>query len=343
MSPTAPLAYRPQLDALRAIAVGLVLLSHFWLTRSGLGHLGVRLFFVLSGFLITSILLRDSGLVGFYARRALRLAPALYLALALALLLDLDGMRSTWKWHVLQLSNLLFAVHDSWSVAWPADHLWSLNVEEQFYLLWPLVIAATPRRWLAAVLAAFAVAAPLFRVGAHLLDWGGVAASVLPPASFDALSVGALLAVAPTRHVYRWGLVAAPLLLLTVFRTALPPGPWLDELAELGALPSLAALVLAGWKGDLPLSHPWLVGLGRMSYGVYLYHGFVFGAAARLGLSQHGPVLFLVCTAVTLVVAWLSHRLVETPIRAFGRRWLEARPPSPGRLAAPEAPQPARD
>src|ERR1700730_7417958 len=124
----AAITYRPQLDALRTFAVFGVLGSHYWLKESLLGHFGVRLFFVLSGFLITSILLQRGSTLAFYARRAARLWPAFYLCLAFALLLDLDGYRTSWKWHAAQLTNIFLSRHGTWDLAWPAAALWSLNV-----------------------------------------------------------------------------------------------------------------------------------------------------------------------------------------------------------------------
>lgn len=318
MKPEAGLAYRPELDALRAVAVGLVLFSHFWFNDSGLGHVGVRLFFVLSGFLITTILLEGGSAAGFYVRRIFRLAPALYLALALALLLDLDGMRATWKWHFLQITNILLARLDSWSPIWPADHLWTLNVEEQFYLVWPLVIGLTPRRLLPTAFAVLIVMAPAFRIAGHVLGWGEVATLVLPPASFDALGFGGLMAVLNLR-LGRWTLLCSPGL-LAVAINPFPSSFWLKEFAELASLPVLGALVRAGWDGRLGLRHRPLVAIGRISYGVYLYHGFVFGLVALWGLSERGPLLMIVATVITFVVAALSYATVERPVRAMGRR-----------------------
>jgi peptidoglycan/LPS O-acetylase OafA/YrhL len=124
------IAYRPQLDALRTFAVFSVLISHYWLKESLLGHFGVRLFFVLSGFLITSILLQRGSTWTFYVRRVSRLWPAFYLCLALALLFDMPGYRQSWKWHAAQLTNVYVSLHGTWESAWPAAPLWSLNVEE---------------------------------------------------------------------------------------------------------------------------------------------------------------------------------------------------------------------
>src|SRR4051794_35296056 len=122
-----------------------------------IGHLGVFLFFVISGYLITGILLRGRQRIvagdgsrgqllrSFYIRRTLRIWPAFYAVLAIAWLCDLTGLRDTIWWHATFTSNILFYIKNEW-LPWPTAHLWSLSVEEQFYLLWPLLILSVPER-----------------------------------------------------------------------------------------------------------------------------------------------------------------------------------------------------
>jgi hypothetical protein len=151
----------PQLDGIRAFAVVAVMFEHFGgeaLNRFvpiGAGALGVNLFFTLSGFLITGLLLdaftnNESKALAwrdFYVRRLLRLTPILYLAVAILALLEVRAMGSTWQWHAFYVSNFLVAAGGDKTV------FWSLAVEEQFYMLWPFVIAFAPRRWLVPVCA----------------------------------------------------------------------------------------------------------------------------------------------------------------------------------------------
>jgi peptidoglycan/LPS O-acetylase OafA/YrhL len=335
------LAYRPQLDALRAIAVSGVLVGHCWLQDSPFAHLGVRLFFVLSGFLITTVLLQGGSTSTFYARRAARLWPAFYLCLALALVLDLSGYRATWMWHAAQASNVLMALRGSWVVAWPAVALWTLNVEEQFYLVWPPLIAATPRRALGAVLVCIILVGPLYRILGPSLGLNPVAASALPPASLDALGAGALMAVWPHRWVFRLGAACTPILMLALFPVF--DGRWGEELVELGLVPVFCMLVLAAYRGSLTLlDWPPLAALGRMSYGVYLYHLPVLAVALRLGVAGHGLVTLAVCSIATWMVALASYALVERPIRAAARRGLKPTPwparPSPVAWSLPPSP-----
>lgn len=156
--------YMPQLDALRAIAVLAVMFHHFVPARAQwplfaaipFGQLGVKLFFVLSGFLITGILLRArsklgdqpravlSALAGFYARRSLRIFPLYYLVIAVCLVLNVPPVRDELLWLATYTLNLRIS-YQGWYPEHVA-HFWSLAVEEQFYLLWPWVVLFAPSR-----------------------------------------------------------------------------------------------------------------------------------------------------------------------------------------------------
>jgi peptidoglycan/LPS O-acetylase OafA/YrhL len=200
--------YMPQLDGLRAFAVGAVLIHHFFQPgRIGgvdLALLGVWLFFVLSGFLITGILLRSrdqvdysgypSGFVlrQFYIRRFLRIFPLYYSVLFLAATIDLGDVRDTIFWHLAYMSNYLFATHQYWGPV--TAHFWSLSVEEQFYILWPALILFAPHRLLLKLVISATAIGPIFRVAAHFLDFNWIARLTVLPASLDALGLGALLA-----------------------------------------------------------------------------------------------------------------------------------------------------
>ena len=161
--PSPTTGYMPQLDSLRTIAVFGVMLHHFWPEaeiRAGLtfGFLGVQLFFVLSGFLITGILLRGREVAHrtqqsarksfglFYARRFLRIFPLFYATLAVAWWVGLPEVRDSVFWHLAYASNIYFVHIGDWHGS--ISHLWSLAVEEQFYLVWPFIILLTPRRFL---------------------------------------------------------------------------------------------------------------------------------------------------------------------------------------------------
>jgi len=198
--------FMPQLDGLRAFAVAAVMVHHLLDIESvrhvfSPGLLGVRLFFVLSGFLITGLLVegRDALDVGvaqgasvlrrFYVRRTLRIFPLYYLVLGIALVFGGEDTR-------VQLPSLATYTYNLWiaGLGWfPAHfaHFWSLCVEEQFYLLWPWIVLFAPRRHLVPITILMILLAPLYRALALSLEFNGVAFFVMTPSSFDALGMGA--------------------------------------------------------------------------------------------------------------------------------------------------------
>jgi peptidoglycan/LPS O-acetylase OafA/YrhL len=362
-----------QLDSLRCLAVLLVLLHHFApepdATLWELGHFAVRLFFVLSGFLITGVLLRGRAaleaeggggrgrlLARFYGRRLLRLGPPYYGVLALAALLAIEGVAETLPWHAAYASNVYFALAATWD-PWVANHFWSLAVEEQFYFLWPLVVLLAPRRLLLPTVLAAIAAGPLFRGAAVLLEWSDMAALTLPFASLDALGLGALLAIVRradatrARRLGRVALAAAPLLLLLVPLLG-EEGDLVDAMA-FDLATALAALWLVGaategFGGLLGrvLSHPLPIYLGRISYGIYLYHPLVKWAVFELASEDAAwldePVLaFMVLVPLTLAAASLSWHCLEAPLVRLKSRLPYAaalRRPAPPSAALPLPP-----
>src|SRR6266478_475231 len=180
---TAAPARMTQLDGLRAVAVGSIMLFHFnpdsFIARCVPLPLGIDLFFVLSGFLITGILLRGRPtpefVVSFYFRRALRLFPLYYLVLG-GLLLASHEVRAAWDYYAFYGVNLWVAKNQRWGVA---THFWSLAVEEQFYLIWPLFVVLMSRRALSLLCIALIVAAPVYRLATVI--WGNPFAGYLLP------------------------------------------------------------------------------------------------------------------------------------------------------------------
>lgn len=155
-----------QLDGLRALAIAGVMLFHSefaFLERTVPLWLGVHLFFVLSGFLITGILLRGERSAefvgGFYIRRALRLFPLYYLVFAIMALFSQE-LREAWPYYTFYSANIWIFKNMRWGAG---GHFWTLSVEEQFYLLWPFVVLFTPRRGLVGACIAMVIVAPLFR------------------------------------------------------------------------------------------------------------------------------------------------------------------------------------
>jgi peptidoglycan/LPS O-acetylase OafA/YrhL len=317
------LGYIPALDGLRGVAIVLVIACHYFRFPLDGGPVGVGLFFVLSGFLITTLLLEeraDSGGVRigrFYARRARRLLPAL--AVLLVVYLVVRGAKGEDGVAVaaaagLYVGNVVqaFGVDDVLSGTCLA-HLWSLAQEEQFYLVWPflLLLGLRARRvllWLSLALAALIV----YRAA---LTLGGASAARLyyaPDTRADALLAGAVLAV--WRH--RGGLsVAEPVALagFTVVFFGLFVNPWAHAwsiwqapLIVAGSAALVAASCGSTQMAALLSSRP-LVGIGKVSYSLYLWHVPIFCA-----FGYRRPELALPAAAL---VAALSYRYVEQPFR----------------------------
>lgn len=376
----------PQLDGLRALAVGGVMLAHYLpgVARfAGTGALGVKLFFVLSGFLITRILLRSRDAIEtrasdlhrqvrrFYLRRFMRLFPALFLLVVCATVLGVESMRRSYLWHITYLSDVYYARLGYWDGE--TTHLWSLAVEEQFYLFWPLLILLAPRRHLTSLVLAMIVAGPVFRLVATLSGVNPIAVYVLPFACLDTLGLGALLAIAERddvgsrwsrEQICRFGLaVGLPLFALSVVMHAAQRGELLGTV--LGDLVAGLAFVwligraATGFRGRWGRFLEWgpLVYVGTISYGVYLYHNFAPGAVRWLfrtaGLpapldlwpTGGGPwdtvlhinlaTFFVLNVVATLAIATLSWRLVERPINKMRRRFDSAGTARPATGATP--------
>lgn len=336
--------YAPHLDGLRAIAVAAVAYAH-WLPQWQFGvpfGAGVHLFFVLSGFLITRILLglrdapgRPSAVGRFYVRRALRLFPAFYVVLACAWVADIPLASATWPWHAAYVSNAFIAWRGEWQGHF--SHFWSLAVEEQFYLVWPWVVVWAPARLLPALLAGTVLLGPLTR---GLAAAGGLTEpfwALVPGGSADSLGMGALIAWMAWAPAARpaaarvWPLAAALGLVAWL-------GLAMAERAGMTWMPAvviwrqvLQAAVFAwivwravdGWPGIVGrvLGHPALVAVGRISYGIYLVHPFapvvLDAGLERLGLpasrAMGGGLRAAAAGVVTLVLATGLWHLVEAP------------------------------
>jgi peptidoglycan/LPS O-acetylase OafA/YrhL len=327
-------------DGLRAVAVLLVFGHHLMGRYVPGGWIGVELFFGLSGFLITSLLLREHenkgriDLRAFFARRALRLVPALVVHVAivtpLAILAGVTGVIPA-AVAALTYTTDFYAIlgGDSWIFA----HTWSLTVEEQFYLVWPVVlIPGLARGWrLLRGLAAVAVlgvvggAAIAATVSTHV-------AYATPFSHLPTILGGAALAYAVQRgavRLERFGtiwipVVAGVVMLSTTFLVDQFTESWLyygGMVALCAPLVLLVAHLCAKPDGPLAkaLTQRPLVWLGERSYGFYLWHYPVSAAAHQLGINR--PVAGLLAVAVTVGLTELSWRLVELPFLRMKRRY----------------------
>jgi peptidoglycan/LPS O-acetylase OafA/YrhL len=356
--------YMPQLDGLRAFAVGAVLIHHFFQPgRIGgvdLALLGVWLFFVLSGFLITGILLRSrdqvhysgypSGFVlrQFYIRRLLRIFPLYYSVLFLAATIDLGDVRDTIFWHLAYMSNYLFAMQQYWGAV--TAHFWSLSVEEQFYILWPALILFAPRRLLLKLVISAIAIGPIFRVAAHFLDFNWIARLTVLPASLDALGLGALLAycshhaaekpilIKRLKQCIYWLGVPGLIVLLglqklegynlvgdvTVNSWFIEPVLWALIFVW---LINRASLGFTGVGAKILEFKP-LLYTGKISYGIYVYHPFVYVLLPILFYRTDIDFFLLprllqfgLLVGTTIGMAALSWHFLESPINSLKNRF----------------------
>ncbi|MGH0031148.1 MAG: acyltransferase family protein [Myxococcota bacterium] len=321
--------HEPKLDGLRGLAILLVVFSHggdrlglagpvgeVYRTAVGMGWVGVDLFFVLSGYLITGILLDTAGrpgwLTSFYARRTLRIFPAYYAWLLLLLVVIprigwFDAFHS-WRlpehvsslWYWLYASNWAFA----WNAAWLHPILsltWSLAIEEQFYAVWPWVVRRVDAARLARVCAVGVGVALVLRVALVAADVHPIAVFVMTPCRFDGLLAGAFIACVSRApggreallRAARWLLPAAAALLLAVvaaIRAGLTPLGPRGELAMAPAMQTVGLSAVALLFGALlvrvafgtarwtgAFANPLLRTFGKYSYALYLTHTFVGG------------------------------------------------------------------
>lgn len=325
--------YRREIDGLRAIAVSAVVLYHAGI--GGAGFVGVDVFFAISGYLITGILLREHDGAGridlpaFYARRARRILPAATLVVLATLALVAHFMPGQQLAETARsaMAAAVFAANfwfqsntggyfDGASEQMPLLHLWSLSVEEQFYLLWPalLVLLLRRRRLLPPALAALALAS------FALAQWWVHANTelafyqVLP--RFWELAAGGIVATLAPRPMPRW---LAPVSLCAVVAACVVP---IEPFPAIGALPAVAAscallLALHGGARNAVLASAPMVGVGLVSYSLYLWHWPLLAIHRATALVSTLELRLVLC-AVAVVLAVATYRYLETPMRRAG-------------------------
>jgi peptidoglycan/LPS O-acetylase OafA/YrhL len=364
----------PELDGVRGVAILLVLLFHFqgvrppWVPKfltypMVIGWSGVDLFFVLSGFLITRILIATRGssnyFSAFYARRALRILPLYLLAVFLCfrvglpladrLRIPVEADRTVEPWFWLHVSN--------WASAFgrdvePLSHFWSLAIEEQFYAVWPLVVLLVPRRRLALACAAIAAASATARMAAAFAGAPAEALHRLTVFRIDALAIGGLLAAVAVdvrlreRLRNRLRLVGSVSFALLVAALVAGRGATAPPMTRYGytlfavfyAVFVFAAFDASGSTGWLSarLRSPGLRAFGKYSYAIYVFHYPISLAAGRFARDASRGASAGAATGIWLLavsggiaasfgVALLSWNLVEKRFLAWKRAFV-ARP-----------------
>ena len=349
--------FRPEIQALRAVSVLLVVVFHLWPERIPGGYVGVDVFFVISGYLITSHLLREVDRTGtiklsqFYARRIRRLLPAALLVLAVTVITVLAFVpRSSWQLFAQEIgASALYFVN--WVLAFnsvdyfaadnaasPVQHYWSLSVEEQFYLVWPLIILVTVllTRATSAIVRRRAIIAALTVVFIGCFIYSVIATNAsqefayfATPAHGWEFAAGGLLSMflprfgtraEPARAVVSWVGFAAVIASAFVFDAdSLFPG-------YIALLPVIGAIFVMGagtqnqiWSPTALISWRPVQFIGDVSYSLYLWHwmpivilpyviGRDLGFPAKLGI-----------LAASILLAWLTKRFVEDPVRSAPR------------------------
>lgn len=312
------------LDGVRGIAALAVMAFHLGLLP--IGWMGVQVFFVLSGYLITKSLIDRPGrpLLSFYGARASRLLPVMlvYLAANAALVLAVGGGLDGYGWILVGLGNYHIGLHGGAAPNGLVNHFWSLAVELQFYLLWPLVLIAFRRVWPLALVAM--VVAPVARELILQSTGNPYLAVVSLPSCLDAFAAGALVAVAPrARYLALSAAVGVAVLLISMGGLSpadlLSPETWAPQHHMLLTGLALVAAPLISVAARLPVvGTPPLVWIGQRSYSLYVWHLLAIVGARSIGMPWAATAL--IALIASLVMADLSWRLIERPGMRSGQK-----------------------
>lgn len=347
--------YIKQLDTLRAIAVILVIISH-WIPATSLvnrmpnGAIGVDIFFVLSGFLISQILFNQrnnaeilniptsSVVKNFYVRRTLRIFPIYYLTIFGLLLISKStgtNIQSAFGYFVTYTSNFYFFEIQTWDGM--LSHLWSLAVEEQFYLIWPWIILFAKKKYFPHIISGFI----LIGISSQYLMRDIRMSSLLTFTCFDAFGLGALLAWVMTcckDKLAKFHIIMSVVAAIATFFFVygLIQKEWvilpLRTIVSLIALSIITYIVINGEANSLRfkfiLNNKILIFLGKISYGLYLYHNIVPSTLNSRIIDKylnpllpdliynkyHADLFLLENTILLIAVAWLSYIFIEKPL-----------------------------
>lgn len=353
--------YFNQLDGLRSLAVLSVMVCH-WITLKAvilipLGSMGVNLFFVLSGFLITRILLIDKDTNGtrsilipikkFYIRRTLRIFPVYYLVCLILLSINFHASRENAWWLLSYLFNIKFALPGVWESGQLSYmvHLWSLSVEEQFYLIFPILIFLIPKKNIKAFLILTIIIGVASRLGIYLLSWPKNSIYVLTPACFDALGIGALLAyyfmfeknrlqsILNKNYIlyFVFFLFVSSIIYSRNFIKGYGECRTITErfLFSICCFWIVGKAVMNEYRGGVKLflENKIVLFIGKISYGLYIYHYFAEPFYDFLNIK---PLLNIISNKyfyhfvkvslyfiMTLTISTLSYYIIEKPINNF--------------------------
>lgn len=348
--------YRPDIDGLRAIAVSLVLVFHAFPEYLRGGFIGVDVFFVISGYLISGLIFSDLrkerfSFADFYRRRIRRIFPALLLVLATSLLLGwfllLPDEYAELGKHVAGgagfVSNFVLlgeaGYFDSAAELKPLLHLWSLGIEEQFYFIWPLLLycAWSRRRWMPLGLI-LVLLVTSFALNIGWVHDRAATTYFLPFTRFWELMIGCALAyLGPLTSAQEWFSFAGEQTLARLRNSAAIAGLAMTVAAAVlidkdrafpgwwALLPTLGTflLIAAGptaWINRVVLSHPLMVSVGLISFPLYLWHWPLLSFPRIISIDPPSSALRATALGLSVLLAWLTYRCIERPIRFRNRQ-----------------------
>ncbi|GGG28063.1 acyltransferase [Dokdonia pacifica] len=354
--------YIKQLDSIRAVAVLLVIVSH-WLPKQNIlnsipnGQIGVDIFFVLSGFLISKILFdnRDKAIAlgqpvsnvlkGFYIRRSLRIFPIYYLTI-IVVYIAADSTNTSIKdalvYYLTYTSNFYFFNRQAWDGI--LSHMWSLAVEEQYYLIWPWLVLLVRKKYILPIIFIFIA----IGIGSQLWLHGVKMSRILTFTCFDAFGIGSLLAwgitykkekmifyynrlriIAVIAFLYFiWGVTTKQWMVVSIRTTVSMITVWL--ICYIYLYHQTEKL-----RGKLILNNPMLIFLGKISYGIYLYHNIVPKLVVKKYIDvyvnpllpdffnvKYKTLLLLAENGMSVVlISWLSFMLIEKRFLMLKKRF----------------------
>lgn len=347
--------YMPQLDTLRTFAIFQVLISHWLIDEKWLkfpfGEAGVILFFVLSGFLITQILLisrnvaeiknenRFHSAKQFYIRRFLRIFPIYYITLFILFYFNIQTAREDFIWYLTYTSNILYFKTQTWGGN--LSHLWTLAVEEQFYIIWPFIILFIPKKYLLPAIIGIILVGPLSRMIIFMqvaLTERAYFVNLLTPTCMDCFGLGALLAYfrIKNRSSFEFKTILSKALIIFCFLVMIFLSFYINYLSYLIKINTgivyqtlfrlvvsavsfyLIAKASAGFGGFMKkiMENKVLTYLGKISYGMYLYHNFIglIYSGMSLPVIDNTIIRFAVYTIILIALSSISWYLIEKPV-----------------------------
>ncbi|WP_064196827.1 MULTISPECIES: acyltransferase [Emticicia] len=353
---TSNTSYLKQLDGLRFLAVTMVLVDHWSgdMLQFPISYLGVCMFFVLSGFLITRILLQskqkdeetggkhNKSIKKFFIRRTIRIFPIYYLTILVLFLLNIEPVREKIWWYLTYSTNIYIAIKQTWLGS--SDHLWSLAVEEQFYLFFPFIVFFISSKILPKVLWGFIFLSVGLRLFFYLNETAWMTPYVLTPTCLDAFGMGGLLAYFYFHKSEKlkqiitnkiWLMISLLLYIgIVIWGKQFPEGHNIITVVFLRLFESLFSLFFVGnavygFEGTTKkiLENRAFVYIGRISYGIYIYHKFIYNhyhnspanpvvkLLNKLPLIEQNMTLKIIFLyLITIAVATVSWYIIEKPI-----------------------------